>query len=171
MSDLRDRFDCTPQQYHGGLDKLWNALQLFTVQDKDVFTLCAERLEQLRAENERLKQRIAELDDTLEKLEVSYIRARCGYGSWKHTASQRAERIAALEAAAAELCCVLGDSGWGRLRVEVQNAVWKLSALLTENIAPSEGSGGMDERFSRPIHRPIRAIDRCGRTCRRNAGT
>lgn len=37
----RDTFDLTPQQYHGGLDKLWKALGLTDVQDEDVFTLSA----------------------------------------------------------------------------------------------------------------------------------
>lgn len=37
----RDTFDLTPEQYHGGLDKLWAALGLTTVQDEDVFTLSA----------------------------------------------------------------------------------------------------------------------------------
>ena len=40
MSD-RDCFDLTPQQYHGGLDKLWAALGITDVQDDDVFTLAA----------------------------------------------------------------------------------------------------------------------------------
>jgi hypothetical protein len=41
----RDHFDLTPQQYHGGLDKLWVALGLTTAQDEDVFTLAARAIE------------------------------------------------------------------------------------------------------------------------------
>jgi hypothetical protein len=37
----RDTFDCTPQQYHAGLDQLWQALGLTKVQDESVFTLSA----------------------------------------------------------------------------------------------------------------------------------
>lgn len=49
MYDPRDHFDLTPQQYHAGLDKLWNALGLTKVQDSDVFSLCASELDRLRA--------------------------------------------------------------------------------------------------------------------------
>ena len=42
----RDSFDCTPQQYHAGLDKLWTAIGLKGVQDEDVFTLAARRIQQ-----------------------------------------------------------------------------------------------------------------------------
>jgi hypothetical protein len=41
----RDHFDLTPQQYHGGLDKLWTALGLTGVQNEDVFTLAARAIE------------------------------------------------------------------------------------------------------------------------------
>lgn len=44
MSDPRDRFDLTPQQYHAGLDKLWAALKITGPQDEDVFTLAAEAI-------------------------------------------------------------------------------------------------------------------------------
>lgn len=44
----RDHFDLTPQQYHGGLDKLWEALGCKGVQDKDVFSLAAEEITRLR---------------------------------------------------------------------------------------------------------------------------
>ena len=62
----RDSFDCTPQQYHGGLDKLWEALGLTEVQDEDVFTLSARRMKQLQAENEQLLT------------EISRLRMKCG---------------------------------------------------------------------------------------------
>lgn len=41
---MRDTFDITPQQYHAGLDKLWDALGLTGVQDEDVFTLAARAI-------------------------------------------------------------------------------------------------------------------------------
>ena len=44
----RDSFDCTPQQYHAGLDKLWAALGLEGVQDEDCFTLAAREIERLK---------------------------------------------------------------------------------------------------------------------------
>ncbi len=43
--DPRSKFDLTPEQYHAGLDKLWHALDLTSVQDRDVFTIAAERIE------------------------------------------------------------------------------------------------------------------------------
>ena len=36
---MRRSFDITPEQYHAGLDKLWDALGLHGVQQQDVFTL------------------------------------------------------------------------------------------------------------------------------------
>lgn len=45
----RDSFDLTPQQYHDGVDKLWEALELEGVQDEDVFTLAAREIKRLRA--------------------------------------------------------------------------------------------------------------------------
>jgi len=45
--DPKDHVDITPQQYHAGLDKLWKALKLTGPQDKDVFTLCVERIAEL----------------------------------------------------------------------------------------------------------------------------
>lgn len=44
----RDEFDLTPQQYHGGLDKLWDALGCKGVQDEDVFTLAANAITDAR---------------------------------------------------------------------------------------------------------------------------
>jgi hypothetical protein len=43
----RRRFDITPEQYHAGLDKLWEALGLSGVQSEDVFTLAARRIKEL----------------------------------------------------------------------------------------------------------------------------
>lgn len=52
----RDEFGCTPQQYHAGLDKLWVALGLTEVQDEDVFTLAARKIESQR---EALQQSVS----------------------------------------------------------------------------------------------------------------
>lgn len=40
----RGHIDITPQQYHAGLDKLWNALELTDPQDEDVFSLAAQAI-------------------------------------------------------------------------------------------------------------------------------
>jgi hypothetical protein len=44
-----NEYGITPAQYHAGLDKLWAALGLTGPQDRDVFTLAAERIRQLEA--------------------------------------------------------------------------------------------------------------------------
>lgn len=44
----RDSFDLTPQQYHAGLDQLWKALELYDVQDEDVFTLTVKKINELQ---------------------------------------------------------------------------------------------------------------------------
>lgn len=41
-------YGLTPAQYHAGLDKLWAALKVTGVQELDVFTLCANRIAQLK---------------------------------------------------------------------------------------------------------------------------
>jgi hypothetical protein len=43
MSEYTE-YGITPAQYHAGLDKLWSALGLTDVQEKDVFTLAAEAI-------------------------------------------------------------------------------------------------------------------------------
>lgn len=48
-------YGITPEQYHAGVDKLWAALGLTGVQDKDVFTLAAERIKELEAKLELTK--------------------------------------------------------------------------------------------------------------------
>jgi len=60
MSDTRDRFDISPQQYHAGLDRLWGALRVTGPQLKDVFTLAAERIHVLESENRKLRERLGE---------------------------------------------------------------------------------------------------------------
>lgn len=37
-------YGLTPEQYHAGVDRLWDALGLTSVQDTDVFTLANARL-------------------------------------------------------------------------------------------------------------------------------
>lgn len=50
-------YGITPEQYHAGLSKLWDALKVVGVQDLDVFTLCAARIEGLELELARLRAR------------------------------------------------------------------------------------------------------------------
>jgi hypothetical protein len=47
-------FDCTPEQYHADLDKLWGALGLTGPQDEDVFTLAAKAIHDLTAASEAM---------------------------------------------------------------------------------------------------------------------
>ncbi len=47
MSNMRNEFDCTPEQYHHGLDILWKALGVTGTQDRNVFQLAADELERL----------------------------------------------------------------------------------------------------------------------------
>jgi len=49
---MRSKFDISPEQYHAGLDKLWEALGVTGVQEQDVFTLAAAEIKQLRLLNE-----------------------------------------------------------------------------------------------------------------------
>lgn len=72
QSDARKRFDISPEQYHAGLDKLWDALRITTVQDTDVFTLAADRIEALKAIVEKLL-RIAD---------NKYVMPGCGQRVW-----------------------------------------------------------------------------------------
>ena len=52
----RDRFDCTPQQYHAGVDKLWSVLNVSGPQDDDVYTLTVKEITKLREEITRLRK-------------------------------------------------------------------------------------------------------------------
>ena len=61
----------TPDQYHAGLNKLWAALHLTTVQDKDVFTLVAERIADLEKENDSLLQTLNSLEHDFDNLTTS----------------------------------------------------------------------------------------------------
>lgn len=40
--------DISPDQYHAGVAKLWKALRLTSVQDEDVFTLAARKIDEMR---------------------------------------------------------------------------------------------------------------------------
>jgi len=44
VSKYNSDFGLTSAQYHAGLDKLWFALGLSSAQNKDIFTLAAERI-------------------------------------------------------------------------------------------------------------------------------
>ena len=63
----RDTFDITPAQYHNGLDKLWRALKVDSVQEDDVFTICAERIAKLEAEKEKLRKQLKEMGEKYNK--------------------------------------------------------------------------------------------------------
>lgn len=52
--ELRDNIGLTPQQYHAGLDKLWVALEITTVQTDDVFTLAGVSIAELRTQRDDL---------------------------------------------------------------------------------------------------------------------
>lgn len=41
-------FGCSPAQYHGAIDKLWEALGVTEVQEEDCFTLAAKEIVRLR---------------------------------------------------------------------------------------------------------------------------
>ncbi len=43
---IESQYGMTPEQLHAGIDKLWKALGITTVQDEDVFTLAARRIEE-----------------------------------------------------------------------------------------------------------------------------
>jgi hypothetical protein len=56
MSDLRDQFDCSPQQYHAGLDILWEAIEgHHDLDGETAYHKCAARIDELEAEVERLR--------------------------------------------------------------------------------------------------------------------
>lgn len=48
MTDPRNNFDLSPQQYHAGLDKLWKALDVTGVQKDDVFTMASKEIQSLK---------------------------------------------------------------------------------------------------------------------------
>jgi len=45
-AEYRLEYGLTPEQYHAGLDKLWEALELTEVQNEDVFTLAARAIKE-----------------------------------------------------------------------------------------------------------------------------
>jgi chromosome segregation ATPase len=57
---FRDEFDITPQQYHAGLDKLWDAYEApegyKVTESDDIFTLIPKQIEALRKERDALTQ-------------------------------------------------------------------------------------------------------------------
>lgn len=61
--DPRDSFDLTPQQYHAGLDKLWNALDVTGVQKDDVFTMASKEIQSLKQTVRELAESIVDIDD------------------------------------------------------------------------------------------------------------
>lgn len=78
MSSYAD-YGLTPEQYHAGLDKLWTALGLTGVQDRDVFTLASERIMSAEWRMKKGEKEIArkvcarvyeELDDFVEEVQT-----------------------------------------------------------------------------------------------------
>lgn len=57
VCELPTGFDITPEQYRVGIDKLWAALKLHWPQNKDVFTLVAERIKCLENLLEECRRR------------------------------------------------------------------------------------------------------------------
>ena len=67
--DSHNAFDITPEQYHAGLDKLWNALGITDVQHEDVFTLAAAKLEEhstFVAQRDRLAAALRDILDHIQ---------------------------------------------------------------------------------------------------------
>ena len=73
MSDLRDQFDCTPRQYHAGLDILWEAIEGHDLDGETVYRKCASRIASLEAEVERLRE---QLGSTQEEEDAARVAAR-----------------------------------------------------------------------------------------------
>jgi hypothetical protein len=55
---MRDHFDCTPQQYHAGLDILWRAIEGHDLEGETAYHKCAARIAGLEAEVERLREQL-----------------------------------------------------------------------------------------------------------------
>ena len=53
-SEYNSNFGMSPAQFHAGLDRLWSALELCGTQEKDVFTLAAEKIRGQREDIESL---------------------------------------------------------------------------------------------------------------------
>ncbi len=62
VSDLRDQFDCSPRQYHAGLDILWEAIAGHDLEGETAYHKCASRIASLEAEVERLRLLRREFD-------------------------------------------------------------------------------------------------------------
>jgi hypothetical protein len=81
---MRDCFDLTPEQYHAGIDKLWDVLGNPPATDDDVFTRVVAEIERLRAEIKSLTD-IArfslgddakDTNDPVFKLGLMYVQAK-----------------------------------------------------------------------------------------------
>jgi len=56
-SNGRERFDCTPEQYHAGLDKLWAAIPDKRADDS-VYDAVVRNIDDLKSEVMRLRERL-----------------------------------------------------------------------------------------------------------------
>jgi len=54
-----DEYGITADQFHAGLDKLWNAIHLTQTQDKDIFTLVADYIKKLEDDLELAKDQLS----------------------------------------------------------------------------------------------------------------
>jgi hypothetical protein len=71
---VKNNYGLTPEQYHGGLDKLWAALKLTGVQDRDVFTLAAERITHLTEVLEEIAWHGTDMPGAVNKSEADWYR-------------------------------------------------------------------------------------------------
>ncbi len=63
-------YGLTPDQYHAGVDKLWDALGLTGTQETDVFTLANARITELQNKLEAMTEQLGEADVENERLQA-----------------------------------------------------------------------------------------------------
>ena len=77
MSEPRDRFDCTPQQYHAGLDILWAALGPKELGDyHTIYHAIAYELGYARNEISKKQRKINQMRETIEHLHERLARVQ-----------------------------------------------------------------------------------------------
>jgi hypothetical protein len=62
MDGYDAKYDCTPAQYHGAIDRIWKALEVQGPQQEDCFTIAAKEIV-------RLRKRVKELDEIILRYE------------------------------------------------------------------------------------------------------
>lgn len=114
-NDRRDEFGgITPQQYHAGLDKLWEALGIEGVQDEDVFTLAARAIGSKKSPGRRKRRSLSSnviCYDSSHKSKCELkasVRNRCvaiftrGGDGWAHVTPKQARRLSSFLSEAAD---------------------------------------------------------------------